>query len=270
MGNSLKLIISYINSGNLDNLKIATFLLAVSSFFLMNLFGLATVSPFDLLPFDDVIGSNNNIFFTYFLDFSGVFSSILLVSILVLFIMFQVMMISFYMNDQSSKWLILILVAAAGFYGWMAYIQPTIGKFEDKYLSSYMVGNKVYADQYDEAYGIVGAEKIKAYEKAYLNAQISADQYKRYPTTNNELLLKADAVQLNNVLVENESNISAMDSNVVYKLYELSGANPELKELESIKKQVDREAIFYGILVLIFYLLAFHNIYQFRRKSGMV
>jgi hypothetical protein len=186
MGNSLKLIISYLNSGNLDNLKIATFLLAISSFFMMNLFSLATVSPFDILPFDDIM-EQITIFFTYFLDFSGVISSILLVSSLVLFIVFQVMMISFYMNDQSSKWLILILVAAVGFYGWVSYIQPTIGKFEDKYLSSYLVDNKVYSDQYDEAYGIVGAEKIKGYEKAYLNAQISADQYMQYPTANNEL-----------------------------------------------------------------------------------
>lgn len=269
MGNSLKLIISYLNSGNLDNLKIATFLLAISSFFMMNLFSLATVSPFDILPFDDIIGANNNIFFTYFLDFSGVISSILLVSILVLFIVFQVMMISFYMNDQSSKWLILIVVAAVGFYGWVSYIQPTVGKFEDKYLSSYLVGNKVYSDQYNEAYGIVGAEKIKGYEKAYLNAQISADQYMQYPTANNELLLKADTVQLNNVLIENESNQSGMDANVIYKLYELAGENPELKALENIKKQVDREAYFYGVLVLIFYVLAFNNIYQFRKKSGM-
>ncbi len=269
MGNSLKLIISYLNSGNLDNLKIATFLLAISSFFMMNLFSLATVSPFDILPFDDIIGANNNIFFTYFLDFSGVVSSILLVSILVLFIVFQVMMISFYMNDQSNKWLILIVVAAVGFYGWVSYIQPIVCKFEDKYLSSYLVGNKVYSDQYNEAYGIVGAEKIKGYEKAYLNAQISADQYIQYPTANNELLLKADTVQLNNVLIENEANQSVMDANVIYKLYELAGENPELKALENIKKQVDRQAYFYGVLVLILYVLAFNNIYQFRKKSGM-
>lgn len=269
MGNSLKLIISYINSGHLDNLKIATFLLAISSFFMMNLFSLASVSPFDVLPFDDIVNANNNIFFTYFLDFSGVVSSILLVLSLVLFIYFQVMMISFYMNSQSSKWLLLIIVAAFGFYWWVGYIQPTVSKFEDKYLSNYIVADKVYSDQYNEAYGIVGSEKISEHQKAYLNAQISADQYKQYPNSDNEFLLRADTVQLNNVLLENKANMNVMDSNIVYKIYVLAGENPELKELQSIKNEVDREAYFYGVLILIFYILAFHNIYQFRRKSGM-
>jgi hypothetical protein len=81
--------------------------------------------------------------------------------------------------------------------------------------------------------------------------------------------LKADIVQLNNVLIENESNQSKMDANVIYKLYELAGENQELKALENIKKQVDRQAYFYGVLVLILYVLAFNNIYQFRKKSGM-
>lgn len=269
MENSFRLIFSYVTSGTLDNLKIATFLLALSSFFMMNLFGLATISPFDLLPFDDILNANNNIFFTYFLDFSGVISSILLVSSLVIFIIFQVMIISFYMNDQSFKWLILILVAAFGFYGWVGLIQPSVNKFEDKYLSSFLVADKVYSDKYKEAYGIVGSEKTGNHQKAYLNAQISANLFKEHPNSTNEFLLKADTVQLNNILMEDEANKSVMDNNVIYMIYKLAGENPDLKALQNIKQEVDRKAYLYGVLVLIFYILAFHNIYQYRKKSGM-
>lgn len=266
MSNSVKVLISNLKY---DNLKIATFLLAISSFFMLNLFGLATVSPFDLMPFDDIIGQNSNIFFTYFLDFSGVVSSVLLVGVLVLFILFQLMMLSFYMNDHANKWLVLIVVAAFGFYGWVSFINPTVQKIEDKYLTSYMVGSKVYSDQYQEAYGIVGAEKINEFQKAYLNAQISADQLKQYPSTENELLLNADMVQLNNVLSINEDNAGSVDTNVIYKLYEFSGKNQELESLSKITSKVDSRAYMYGVLIAILYVLAFYNIYLFRTKSGM-
>lgn len=266
MSVSLKVLISNLKY---DNLKIASFLLAVSSFFMLNFFDLATVSPFELMPFDDIIGSNSNILFTYFLDFSGVVSSVLMVGVLIVFIFFQLMMLSFYMNSHSNRWLMLILVAALGFYGWVAFINPSIQKIENKYLTSYMVGSKVYSDQYQDAYGIVGSEKLSDLERAYLNAQISADQMKQYPTQNNEMLLNADMVQLNSVLSQNEGSSITIDSNVIYKLYKFSGKNEELETLQAVTNSVDRKAYMYGILMAIFYVLAFYNIYLFRGKSGM-
>ncbi|MDP7851017.1 hypothetical protein [Acinetobacter baumannii] len=266
MSNSIKVLISNLKY---DNLNISSFLLAASSFFMLNLFSLATVSSFDLLPFDDIIGANSNVLFTYFLDFSGVISSVLLVAVLVLFILFQLMMLSFYMNTHSNRWLVLIVVAAIGFYGWVSIINPTIQKIEDKYLTSYMVGSKVYSDQYQEAYGIVGDEKLTDFERAYMNAQISADQMKQYPTPNNELLLNADMVQLDSVLSQNEDNAITVDSDVIYKLYEFSGENEELKSIKSVKNSVDRKAYMYAVLMAIFYILAFYNIYLFRNRSGM-
>ncbi len=248
MSNSIKVLISNLKY---DNLKIASFLLAASSFFMLNLFSLATVSSFDLLPFDDIIGANSNVLFTYFLDFSGVISSVLLVAVLVLFILFQLMMLSFYMNTHSNRWLVLIVVAAIGFYGWVSLINPTI------------------QDQYQEAYGIVGDEKLTDFERAYMNAQISADQMKQYPTPNNELLLNADMVQLDSVLSQNEDNAITVDSDVIYKLYEFSGENEELKSIKSVKNSVDRKAYMYAVLMAIFYILAFYNIYLFRNRSGM-
>ncbi|MBF4453895.1 hypothetical protein IRT38_00505 (plasmid) [Acinetobacter sp. SK-43] len=266
MNNTIKILLS---SLSYDNLKIATLLIASGTFVMLKLFGLAPLSPFVILPFDDVLGSNSNIFFTYFLDFSGVLSSILLVGIIVFFIMFQLVMMSSYMNDQSKKWLILVLIAGLGFYGWVSTINPVIEKFENRFLTSFKVGSMVYSNKYVEAYGIVAAEKINPLEKAYLNVQISADQFKQIPNRDNEMLLKADTTQLDSVIKQNDSNIGQTDANVLYKIYNLSNSKDELPELKAVAEKIDQKVVLYSVLAALLYLSALYNIYIYRAKMGM-
>lgn len=267
MGNSLKVLLSNLTY---DNLKIATLLLAIGSFLMFFLFGMATVSPLKMPPFDDTLGVNPNLFFTYFLDFSGVFSSVLTAIIISLFIAIQLVLVSCYMNDFSKKWLFLIFVSALGFYGWVSGVSPLIKKFENRYLSSYVVGSKVYSNNYDAAYGVVGGAKISVLEKAYLNVQISADQYLQYPTYDHEVLLNADTLQLENLLSQNDRNTSSMDENVIYKVYQLSKNKSELPVLAEISMSVDRRAYIYAFLIILLYAAAFYNVFLFRDKSGMV
>lgn len=266
MNSTIRILLS---SLTYDNLKIATLLIASGTFVMLKLFGLAALSPFEILPFDDVLGSNSNIFFTYFLDFSGVLSSVLLVGIIVFFIMFQLVMMSSYMNDQSKKWLFLVLVAGIGFYGWVSTINPVIEKFENRFLTSFKVGSMVYSNKYVDAYGIVAAEKVNSLEKAYLNVQISADQFKQNPNRDNEMLLKADTSQLDKVIKQNESNIGQMDENVLYKIYNLSDSKDELPELKAIADRIDQKVYLYSVLVALLYLSALYNIYLYRSKMGM-
>lgn len=266
MSGSIKVLLSNLTY---DNLKIATLLLGVGSFLMFKLFSLATVSPLQLLPFDDTVGVNSNIFFTYFLDFSGILSSVLTALIIAAFIALQLVLVSCYMNDQSRKWLVLIMVSALGFYGWVSYVNPAIVKFENKYLTSYVVGSKVYSNQYDAAYGVVGSEKISALQKAYLNAQISADQYVQYPTQDNQLLLKADTTQLENLLKQSESNTSSMDENVIYKIFKQTPNSDEFPVLSGIAANIDRTAYIYFALIVFLYGTAFYNVYLFRAKMGM-
>lgn len=266
MSNAAKTLLSNIT---FDNLKIAIFLLAIASFFMYSLFGLATVSPYDLEPFEDTIGANSNIFFTYFLDFSRVISSVFMVLIIVGFLMFQVVMISFYMNSQSNRWLVLILISVVGLYGWIAYVNPAIVKFENKFLASYAVGDSVYENNYEKAYGIVGSEKISEVDKAYLNAQISADQYNQFPTSNNQMLLQADLVQLNNLMIEDENAVRVIDANVLYKMYMLSKDKTNLVSLDDEKSKLVRKTYIYSGIVIFLYILAFYNILLFRSEKGM-
>jgi hypothetical protein len=267
MGNSLKVLLSNLTY---DNLKIATLLLAIGSFLMFFLFDMATLSPLQMPPFDDTVGVNSNIFFTYFLDFSGVISSVLTALLISLFIAIQLVLISCYMNDFSKKWLFLILISALGFYGWVSSVSPVIKKFENKYLTSYVVGSKVYSSNYDEAYGVVGGEKISALEKAYLNVQISADQFLQFPNYDNESLLNADTLQLENLLSKSDKNTSFMDENVLYKVYQLSTKKPDLPILAEISNGMDREAYFYAFLVFLLYAAAFYNVFIFRDKAGMI
>ena len=266
MGNSLKVLLSNLTY---DNLKIATLLLAIGSFLMFVLFGMAAVSPLQIPPFDDTVGVNSNIFFTYFLDFSGVFSSVLTALFISLFIAIQLVLVSCYMNDFSKKWIFLILISALGFYGWVSSVSPVIKKFENKYLTSYVVGSKVYSNNHDEAYGVVGAEKISALEKAYLNVQISADQYLQFPNYDNETLLNADTLQLENLLSQSDKNTSLMDENVLYKVYQLSTKKAELPVLSEISMSLDRKAYIYAFLVVLLYAAAFYNVFLFRDKAGM-
>lgn len=267
MNNSIKILLSYLTY---DNLKLATLLIAGGTFVMLKLFGLAALSPFRVLPFDDVLGTNSNIFFTYFLDFSGILSSVFLVTIIVFFILFQVFMLSLYMNNQSKKWIVLVLIASLGFYGWVSTVNPIIEKFENRFLTSFKVGSKVYSNKYDDAYGIVAAEKMSPLDRAYLNAQISADQFEQYPTRDNEMLLKADTIQLDKVIEQNDGDIGIMNENVLYKIYNLANNKEELIELPKISNNIDKKVYFYTILLILVYLSAVYNIYLYRSRMGMI
>lgn len=265
MGNLLKRLSMSFSE---DRLALASVLLAVSSILLMTLFGKAGYVLLDLMPFNDVVG-HSSLVFEYLFDFSGVFSSIFLVVGIIGFVLTQMLAISTLLAARNVKSFLMLVGLIAVFYGWMSYLVPTVKNLENAYIGGGLVSSEVYKHNYNEAYGIVESEKLTELDRAYLNAQISAYKYVAHPDEQNKEILNADSLGLEIALLDTKNGEKLVNSNVVYKIYELSDNKAELPSMEAIVKGVKRSELISLILVIIVYLLVVVNIARYRREVGL-
>ncbi|NNH78810.1 hypothetical protein HLH17_14390 [Acinetobacter sp. ANC 5380] len=266
MGNLLKRLGSTFLE---DGLAISGVLLAAISFLSFLLFGMADFVVSQAMPFDDLSKGGNSLLFTYFLDFSGVFSSILVVTGLVGFIFSQMLLMNIYLQTKQAKWLLVIGLMVMMFYGLISFLIPKIENLENKYTGNSLVAPHVLRHDYNTAYGVVGSEDLSEMDQAYLNAQISAYQYISSPNDENQEILNADSMGLEIALIDAPDSAKTLSSDVVAKIYNLSTIKNELPVMEVISDDVKKKEWGISALIALLYAVVIFKIIKYRREVGM-
>lgn len=270
MESKKSLLSLFFQRGQFDHLKIAVICFVVASILMLNLFQNPFVQITNSFVFDDVSTFRNGFFYDYFLNFSTAFSSIITVVGFVLFVLFQVVMLNHYVNTWGSSYLFLIVLSIIGFYFLITTIVPFVERKEAEYLAGSEISQLVYNQNYNEAYGIVQGSRATDYAKTYMTAQISLQKVIDHKgDIEYEELLLSDAHALNYEIIANDNNLIAIDSSILYRIYNATGNN---EQLTSIKQVVDKERIVgisYIAAIIILQIIGSYNLIVYRRVVGM-
>lgn len=259
----------FFSRGQFDNLKIAIICFVLASIIMLNLFQNPFVQLTNGFVFDDVSSFRKGFFYEYFFNFSNIFSSILTVTIFVLFVVFQVVMLNHFVNTWSRVYIFFIVTAMLVFYIMITTVIPYVEKKEATYLSGSEISRLVYQGDYNKAYGIIQESTASDYAKSYMTAQVSLQKKMDLEgDVESEELLLSDANALNYSMIENGNNLVNMDRAILYRIYAGTGKNHQLSSLEQFAKNDRIKAFIYigGIVLLL--LFGAYNLIVYRRVIG--
>ena len=259
----------FFSRGQFDNLKIAIICFVLASVIMLNLFQNPFVHLNNGFVFDDVSTFRTGFFYDYFFNFSNIFSSILTVTVFVLFVLFQVVMLNHFVNTWSSIYMFFIVTAMLVFYIMITTVVPYVEKKETEYLSGSEIARLVYSGDYNQAYGVIQGSAASDYAKSYMTAQVSLQ--KKMDLSGDfeaEELLLSDAKALNYLMIENGNNLVNMDRAILYRIYTGTGENHQLTSLEQFAKNDRIKAFIYigGIILLL--IFGAYNLVMYRRVIG--
>lgn len=259
----------FFSRGQFDNLKIAIICFVLASVIMLNLFQNPFVQLTNGFVFDDVSTFRKGFFYDYFFNFSNIFSSILTVTVFILFVMFQVVMLNHFVNTWNSIYIFFIVTAILVFYIMITTVIPYVEKKETAYFSGSEITRLVYSGDYNQAYGIIQGSSASDYAKSYMTAQVSLQKKLDLDgDIESEELLLSDANALNYSMIENGNNLVNMDRTILYRIYTGTGENHQLTSLEQFAKNDRIKAFLYigGIFVLL--LFGAYNLIVYRRVIG--
>src|SRR5690606_38938864 len=117
----------------------------LASVIMLNLFQNPFVHITNGFVFDDVSTFRKGFFYDYFFNFSNIFSSILTVTVFILFVMFQVVMLNHFVNTWNSIYMFFIVTAILVFYIMITTVIPYVEKKETAYFSGSEITRLVYS-----------------------------------------------------------------------------------------------------------------------------
>lgn len=259
----------FLGGQTFGNLRIATLAIAVLVFLSLTLFQFPSLAPMDVFIFDNRVGMDGNVFFSYFLDFSHIFSSIFIVCIFVLTVMLTLVLVNYYLNTGSFFWVFCLGAVYFFFYLSVSIGSPYIERIEDKFLSSSPISQSLYFGDYETAYGDIGLLKASSLDRAYLNTQVSLDAYLHDESVERLDLLNADARALNFELEVDPKLVGLLDDSTIYQIYDKSTIKAELNQLKPTVDSIHKKTFMYAVIFILVLAIAVYNLVVYRKKAGL-
>ena len=259
----------YFNSEGFGNLKIAMIAFAVVALLMLNLFQLPSVSLMPDFLFSDRGALDENFFFSFFLDFSHIFSSVFIVLTFILMSGGILILGNYYLNTQNNSFIFALLGLVAIFYLSVSLIAPAIERLEDRVFSGSPVTKAVYAGDYEGAYVSLAGQRMSELDRSYVMAQIAMRKFIDEPNTSTLEGLNSEARSLQYIMDNDIDASQFFDDKVMYVLYNKSTIQPELGHFKQFVDAVRRKTFLYSVAIIVSLIIAAFKLNSYRQNVGL-
>ncbi|WP_436659844.1 hypothetical protein [Acinetobacter sp. P1(2025)] len=250
-----------------NRLRLATLFFGIFFLFMFELFRLPSVAIFPVFLAHDPSGADSNIVVSYFFDFTHIFSSVFIVGTLIIALFYCFVFITNYISQLEKMWLFALGVVLILSYLAISSFYPYIQKLEDSYLPSSNIKEAIYSADYERAYSLIAQNRSSESEKAYMDAQVSLQQYLDAPTPTNQETLDADAKAVNLMIEQDQTFSGFFDDDVMYSIYKSSSIKSELSQYDPYVNDVEKWTYIYLVGMIISFIIFVYHMVLYRKEE---